>query len=323
MGDTAQEGNKPYLLKEVNNNMGAVTRLKYEASTKFYLEDRKQGKPWIIKLPFPVQVLVRQEVRDEIAGNSFVSRMAYHEGYFDKKEREFRGFGMVEQWDTEDFETFQQNTLFETLGNNWSEEIDIMPPVYTKSWFHNGYYQEGKKITRQYEQQYYNGDEEVWLLSDTALPDDLTPFEKREAARSIKGSLLQQEVYGLDGTPEAEHPYTVTETKFHVKTIQRKGDNRYASFYVCNCETLTYQYERNPNDPRIAHQHTLEIDAFGNVLKSAAIVYPRRVSTPHPEQQRMYVTYNEADFIKKTDEDNFYRIGVPYVQRVFEITGIN
>ena len=30
-------------------------------------------------------------------------RYAYHHGYFDGEEREFRGFGMVEQWDTEEF----------------------------------------------------------------------------------------------------------------------------------------------------------------------------------------------------------------------------
>ncbi|MBK8425547.1 MAG: hypothetical protein IPL27_05980 [Lewinellaceae bacterium] len=35
MGKTEKEGNKPYLLKEVDNNMGAVTRLKYESSTRF------------------------------------------------------------------------------------------------------------------------------------------------------------------------------------------------------------------------------------------------------------------------------------------------
>ena len=57
MGKTETEGNKPYLLKEVDNNMGAVTRLKYESSTQFYLDDRKAGKPWITKLPFPVQVM--------------------------------------------------------------------------------------------------------------------------------------------------------------------------------------------------------------------------------------------------------------------------
>ncbi len=111
MGKTETEGNKPYLLKEVDNNMGAITRLKYEASTKFYLEDRKEGRPWITKLPFPVQVLIRQEVYDEIAGNHFVSRYAYHHGYFDRTEREFRGFGMVEQWDTEDYEAFQKQLV--------------------------------------------------------------------------------------------------------------------------------------------------------------------------------------------------------------------
>lgn len=322
MGNTSVEGNKPYLLKEVNNNMGAVTRMKYEASTKFYLEDRRQGKPWITKLPFPVQVLIRQEIYDEIAGNHFVTRYAYHHGYFDKIEREFRGFGMVEQWDTEDYETLQQNTLFEAVGQNWTEEVDIMPPIYTKTWFHNGYYQRGGKVTRQYEEEYYQEDTQAWLLTDTDLPDDLTPFEKREAARAIKGRPLRVEVYGLDGTDAEEHPYTVTETKYHIKTIQHKDGNRHASFYVCACETLSYQYERNPVDPRIAHQHTLEIDAFGNTTKTAAIVYPRRVDEGYSEQQQTYVTYTEADFINKPDETDFYRIGVAHAQRVYEITGL-
>lgn len=322
MGNTSVEGNKPYLLKEVNNNMGAVTRMKYEASTKFYLEDRRQGKPWITKLPFPVQVLIRQEIYDEIAGNHFVTRYAYHHGYFDKVEREFRGFGMVEQWDTEDYETLQQNTLFEAVGQNWTEEVDIMPPIYTKTWFHNGYYQQGGKITRQYEEEYYQEDTEAWLLTDTDLPADLTPFEKREAARAIKGRPLRVEVYGLDGTDSEEHPYTVTETKYHIKTIQHKDGNRHASFYVCACETLSYQYERNPADPRIAHQHTLEIDAFGNTTKTTAIVYPRRIDEGHPQQLQTYITYTEANFINKPDETDFYRIGVAHAQRVYEITGL-
>jgi hypothetical protein len=40
---------------------------------------------------------------DHISRNRFVTRYAYHHGYFDGEEREFRGFGMVEQWDTEQF----------------------------------------------------------------------------------------------------------------------------------------------------------------------------------------------------------------------------
>ncbi len=45
----------------------------------------------------------RRDATTASARNRFVTRYAYHHGYFDGVEREFRGFGMVEQWDTEEF----------------------------------------------------------------------------------------------------------------------------------------------------------------------------------------------------------------------------
>ena len=47
-------------------------------------------------------------------------------------------------------------------------------------------------------------------------------------------------------------------------------------FYVHERESLTYDYERNPNDPRAAHDFTIEVDAWGNVRKSCQVFYPRR-----------------------------------------------
>ena len=38
------------------------------------------------------------------------------------------------------------------------------------------------------------------LLPDTILPNDLTLVERREATRALKGSVLRQEVYAIDGT---------------------------------------------------------------------------------------------------------------------------
>jgi len=70
----------------------------YAPSTKFYLRDKRDGRPWITRLPFPVHVVERVETHDHISRNRFVTRYAYHHGYFDGEEREFRGFGMVEQW---------------------------------------------------------------------------------------------------------------------------------------------------------------------------------------------------------------------------------
>src|SRR5262249_23964126 len=38
---------KPHLLVGVQNNLGAVTMIQYAPSTKFYLQDKQNGKPWI------------------------------------------------------------------------------------------------------------------------------------------------------------------------------------------------------------------------------------------------------------------------------------
>ena len=99
---------KPHLLVRTINNLGAETRVDYAPSTKFYLQDKRDGKPWITRLPFPVHVVERVETYDHISRNRFVTRYAYHHGYFDGDEREFRGFGMVEQWDTEAFEDYSR-----------------------------------------------------------------------------------------------------------------------------------------------------------------------------------------------------------------------
>jgi hypothetical protein len=52
-------GRKPHLLETVRNNLDAETRVEYAPSTKFYLKDREEGRPWITRLPFPVHVVER------------------------------------------------------------------------------------------------------------------------------------------------------------------------------------------------------------------------------------------------------------------------
>lgn len=119
-------GQKPHLLVSIKNNMGMERSLEYVASTRFYLEDRLAGTPWVTKLPFPVHVLTLVETTDTVTQTKLVSLYRYHHGYFDGFEREFRGFGLVEQWDTEYFP--DSTTAFQ------------VPPVYTKTWFHTGAY---------------------------------------------------------------------------------------------------------------------------------------------------------------------------------------
>ena len=94
-------GQKPHLLVKTVNNFGAETTVSYAPSTKFYLADKLAGKPWATKLPFPVHCVEKVTVTDKWRQTSFSTTYSYHHGYFDSPEREFRGFGRVEQLDSE------------------------------------------------------------------------------------------------------------------------------------------------------------------------------------------------------------------------------
>ncbi len=337
MGSSSQQPGtgKPHLLTSIRNNLGAETRLQYAPSTRHYLEDRARGRAWLTRLPFPVQVVERVEIRDWIQQTKFVSLYRYHHGFFDGVEREFRGFAMVEQWDTEEFPPFRGRGLFPEAPANAEEEAFHQPPVYTKTWFHTGAYAQGPSLSRQLTAEYWRDDPQFELpadgpvpphtppfLEDTVLPAGLTAEEMRQAARALKGQLLRQEVYAVDEDPAAPHPYTVSERNYELKLLQPMGGNPYAVFYSHPREALAFQYERQPNDPRVTHQITLGVDEHCNITDSVAIGYPRR-NPAFDEQGALQITYTKTDFINRPEEENFHFIGVPFQSRTYEVTGIS
>ncbi len=333
-------GQKPHLLTRFENNLGAETLVHYAPSTKFYLQDQLAGSPWITRLPFPVHVVERVETFDHISRNRFVTRYAYHHGYFDGVEREFRGFGMVEQWDTEEFADLSESNNF-PVGDNVDDTSHI-PPVHTKTWFHTGTYIDRRHISDffsgmldgQDEGEYYRepGLTEVearaLLLDDTLLPQGLSAGEEREACRSLKGAMLRQEIYSLDGTEMELHPYTVIEQNFTIFPVQRKSRNRHAVFFTHDREVLSYHYERNPADPRINHALTLAVDDYGNVLQSAAIGYGRRQpdmelqAADREKQAQLLITCGENSFTNPVDDGDRYRTPLPSEGQSYELTGL-
>ncbi|HUT72080.1 MAG TPA: SpvB/TcaC N-terminal domain-containing protein [Desulfatiglandales bacterium] len=320
-------GKKPHLLESVVNNMGAKTGLQYAPSTKFYLEDLKTGKPWITKLPFPVHAVERVEVFDHISKTKLVTAYRYHHGYFDGDDREFRGFGMVEQWDTEYFDQYNMPGLFES-GFKQVEEGFHVPPVHTITWFHTGFYKDRDHISTLYKDEYYKEDHDAKLLPDTILPDGLTAQEEHEACRALKGRLLRREIHALDQSEKSSHPYQVIESNYRLVKIQPVKDSPHAVFFAHENETLQYHYERYPDDPRMSHSMILEVDEkYGHVKKAVAIAYPRRpkeVGPEHePEQRQTLITYTESEFIDLDDELYSYRIGIPCEVKNYEITGLH
>jgi RHS repeat-associated protein len=336
---------KPHLLVKTINNLGAETRVDYAPSTKFYLQDKRDGRPWITRLPFPVHVVERVETYDHISRNRFVTLYAYHHGHFDGEEREFRGFGMVEQWDTEQFAVLAN-------GNVPADNIEAashVPPVHTKTWFHTGVYLGRDHVSDYFAGQLNANDQGEYfrepslsdaeararLLPDTVLPAGLTLEEEREACRALKGSMLRQEVYADDAehpgaTPEqvqrARTPYTVTEQNFNIRTLQPRGANRHAVFLTHAREAINYHYERNPVAPRIQHALTLEVDDYGNVLEQVAIGYGRRSSPLETEWDRKHqvtplLTYTENRVTNAIESPDTYRSPLPCEAVTFELTG--
>jgi hypothetical protein len=96
-------GQKPHLLTRISNNLGAETVIEYASSTEFYLADKAAGQPWVTPLPFPVHLVKRVETFDHVSQTRSVASTSYHHGYYDGLEREFRGFGGVDQIDTQEF----------------------------------------------------------------------------------------------------------------------------------------------------------------------------------------------------------------------------
>ena len=299
-------GQKPHLLVYTTNNMGAETEVQYTASTQFYLQDRLEGRPWVTKLPFPVHVIERVEHRDLVSNTKLVSTYRYRHGYFDGVERELRGFAHVEQRDAES-----------VVG-----EFDL-PPVVTKTWFHTGAYLEGSKLEAYFKrpdnQEYFTGDPQADFLPDTDIPTGLSADEEREAARALKGSILRQEIYSDDGTAKAAVPYSVSERSYQLTLLQPRGPNLHAVFFSHASETLDYHYERNPADPRISHTLTLEVDDYGNVLKSVAIGYPRRTPA-FAEQKPTLATLTQNQYTHPILEDDNYRAPMPAEAKTYELT---
>ncbi|REL37866.1 insecticidal toxin complex protein [Rhodohalobacter sp. SW132] len=297
------DSKKPHVLKKYVNNFGKETSLEYKSSTHFYLKDKQEGRPWITKLPFPVQVVAKSITEDKITDVRFTAEYCYHHGYYDHQEREFRGFGMVEQRDTEEYEHWKANNEGNQLEK--SEEL-YQAPTLTKTWFHTGAFLDRENILTQFKEEYwfeeYNNVfpdapitvsepelEDARIVANQTLEDrfditELSAEEYREALRACKGMTLRQEVFALD-TPSEDpsleeqqkelKPYSVATHNCHIQLLQPRGENRYGSFIVTESEALTIHYERDETDPRIAHTLNTKIDELGNILESASVVYPR------------------------------------------------
>lgn len=341
---------KPHIMKSYKNNMGKEVSIEYTTSTKFYIEDKISGKPWITKLHFPVQCISKTETFDKITGSKFVNSYKYHHGYYDHEEKEFRGFGMVEQIDSEDYEMWKISGATNIVNDTLHQK-----PVKTISWAHTGSVNSEGLFLKQYSRDYWyevmrssGFDTEVIeydlpdarMISGTGMDTNynFTGDEKREAYRACKGMSLRNEMFALDaplsGATKEEiksqlTPYTVSSHNCIIEMLQPKGQNKHAVFIVKESEAITYNYERNLEDPRISHNLNIKVDDYGNILESASVVYPRKVSDTllpletQNAQAKTIVTYIQNNYTNDVINEDVFRQRMICKTKNYEIKGLS
>ena len=312
-------GSKPHLLVHVDNNLGGETRIAYAASTRFYRDDRRAGRPWPARLPFPVHAVEQVESLDHVSRSRYVVRYRYHDGWFDGEEREFRGFGMVEQWDTEELAALGDRDVLAPAEDG--EPASHVPPVLTRTWFHTG----APALSG-------GGFEDPAdpPLEAPPLPAGLSRAEEREARRALKGAVLRSEVYALDGGDRSALPYTVTEQTHAVRRLQPQAGHRHAVFLAHQRESVTRHYERDPDDPRIEHKLTLAVDHFGNQREEADVGYGRRSSdatlpadADRAVQARTHLVYTTNAFTRLVTDQRNHRAPLASETASYELTGFS
>src|SRR5690554_5218268 len=316
-------GKKPYLLKTFQNGMGKEISLEYKSSTHYYLEDKKQGVYWATKLPFPVHCVDKTTTKDTVSETIYTQNYKYRHAYYDQAEREFRGFGYVETLDT-DSATMNSNSLNQA-------------PVLTKTWYHTGAWIQLGHLIDDYKKEYFHFEDWDALVKTATFPKGLSWQENREAHRALKGSALRQEIYALDGSDKENVPYTVTAKAYKILKIQGLPKNAskeenglppFAVFMNIEEQSVVFSCEREIEDVRIAQELVLETDAYGNVLKSAHVVYPRKniaVNVPQKVQEaqgKMHITVQENHFTNDAIDDTdylYYRLRTAYAEKAWQL----
>ncbi|KAK3344480.1 hypothetical protein B0T25DRAFT_509804, partial [Lasiosphaeria hispida] len=297
---------RPGLLKSWSNGIGSETEFTYRSSFSFYREDEDQGRPWSTRLPFPLQCVDRAVILDRVARTSYTTRYAYHNGYYDHVERQFRGFQMVESWDAEEFD-IASATQFQR------------PPVLTRQWYYLGL---PRVDEANLPQSYATIAPRHGAIARAVIPSGLDRAAMEEAYRALAGQGRRTEIYSVDPSDEkAALPYTISQQTHEVFFSQR---GPHIASRVSGREEVTAHYERaavldgaeqlhvSYDEARVQQHLILETDAYSNVLLEASVQYGKPSGNlpdlkDRKRQEETIITYTENVYTNAVSTDDYFQ----------------
>lgn len=224
-------GHRPGQLIRYTNGIGGEVKINYRSSTRYHRDSRRAGRPWTTSLPFPVSCVASVTSKDEVSRTASTSRYKYHNGYYDPVERQFRGFQMIDQWDTEDF----------AVGSSSSFSRQ---PVHTRSWFYIGLdrLDEPAVLPGSWTHPLHVQTPETRTdIHAKPVSKELTTKEVRQTYQSLAGRIRRQEVFSHDASALDAVPYQIKHRTYNV--VMRQGANSspsYAVFRVSDRESLIW-----------------------------------------------------------------------------------
>jgi RHS repeat-associated protein len=81
------------LLRQIDNGLGKVTRVRYAAASLDAARAREAGKPWTSRMNVAMSVVAGMEIDSSLGDPSMVSEYTYSDGAWSPVERTFAGFG--------------------------------------------------------------------------------------------------------------------------------------------------------------------------------------------------------------------------------------
>src|SRR5262249_39356634 len=148
-------------------------------------------------------------------------------------------------------------------------------------WFHLGPVGDESRHWEEldFRSEYWPGDAPVFSrpLEVAKLLKNLEHRDRRDAVRTLRGSVLRSELYALDGSIRQNRPYTVTESLFGISEVDPPdGDERGRAriFFPHPLAQRTTQWERG-DDPMTQFGFTGDYDSYGQPRSQINIAVPR------------------------------------------------
>ncbi|MHC8346662.1 SpvB/TcaC N-terminal domain-containing protein [Pseudomonas sp. RT6P73] len=268
---------KPWLLTAMDNGQGLRSSITYRSSAQVWLDEKSTQPDAVCHLPFPVHTVASLTQQDAISGNQLTQSFRYQRGFYDRQERKFRGFARVDSIDTE-ARTEQSHSTNEALQGQSIPET-VFASVLTRTWYHQGTVQCGVDRPG-----YCQDDPQAMTLAATLYTgyrgQTVQPDQRVVMARALAGNVLRTEIWS---TPPAQQVdatarlYSVSDSRYGVDLLSLH-EQKALVVMPHLLESLQYEYDGVPSDPRCTQQINLASDIYGRPTHSVAIVYPRRLT---------------------------------------------